>query len=276
MTRLKRFTPAQRLFHLLLMLSFVTQSATGLARMFIETSWGYFLASIFGGYQKALTLHKGAGIFMLVLVCVHVFYVLIMIDWRRFPKSVFGPDSLLPQRADLVQALQHVGWLLGMTKPPRFDRWGYWEKFDYWSVLWGIVILGGTGLILFDTIISSRYIPGWELNVALWIHRIESILAMAHVFIIHFIIGHLRRHSFPMDLAMFAGSVDLEKTRHERPAWVDRLEKNGALQDALVQNVPVSLRVVSYVFGFAVMFGCFYLLVNCLAIGAEMLGRFMR
>ncbi len=67
--------------------------------------------------------------------------------------------------------------------------------------------------------------PGWVFNVLLWVHRIEALLAIAHVTTIHFFIGHLRRHNFPMDLAMFEGSVDLEKARHERPAWVERMEQ---------------------------------------------------
>jgi cytochrome b subunit of formate dehydrogenase len=260
--RIKRFTPAQRLFHLLLMLSFATQAATGLSRLYIGTDWGRFLASLFGGYKQALTIHWWGGLFMLTLLGVHMLYVLSGIDWRRFPKSIYGPDSLLPRKEDLTQALQHVAWLLGLSKPPRFDRWGYWEKFDYLAVFWGICILGGTGLILFNPVFSSRYMPGWMLNVLLWVHRIEAILAMAHVFIIHFFISHIRRHNFPMDLAMFEGSVGMEKVRHERPAWVERLEEEGCLQNAITVSAPVTLRVVSYVFGFAIIIGCLYLLVN--------------
>jgi cytochrome b subunit of formate dehydrogenase len=259
MTRIKRFTAAQRLFHLLLMLSFVSQATTGLSMMYIEIDWGRSLAAFFGGY-----------IFMLYLFIIHAIYMLIKIDWQRFPKSVYGPDSLLPRWEDFGQALQHVGWLLGLRKAPRFDRWGYWEKFDYWAVFWGITILGGTGLILYNPMASSHYMPGWVLNVLLWVHRIEAILAMAHVFIIHFFIGHLRRHNFPMDLVMFDGSVDLEKVRHERPAWVERLELQGSLNGLLVQSSPLYLRVLYYALGFAIVIGCLYLLIQGLATGGQL------
>jgi cytochrome b subunit of formate dehydrogenase len=260
--RMRRFTPAQRIFHLLLLLCFFNQAASGLARLYIETDWGRFLAFIFGGYQGSLIVHKWAGIFMLVLFSAHVVYLLANIQWRRFPKSVYGSDSILPRWEDIGQALQHVLWFFGKSKPPQFDRWGYWEKFDYWAVFWGMIVLGVTGLILFNSVFSSYYIPGWSINIALWIHRIEAILAMAHVFIIHFFISHIRRHNFPMDLAMFEGSVGMEKVRHERPAWVERLEEEGCLQNAITVSAPVTLRVVSYVFGFAIIIGCLYLLVN--------------
>jgi len=65
--------------------------------------------------------------------------------------------------------------------------------------------------------------------------------------------------------AWFEGSVDMEKVRHERPAWVERMEHEGVLQSALVESVPVALRVVFYAFGFTMITGCIYLLVNALA-----------
>lgn len=259
--RVMRFTPLQRLFHLLLMLSFVTQAATGMARMFIETQWGRLLASVFGGYQWALTIHKGVGLFMLILFFIHVLHFLIRINWRRFPSCILGSDSLLPRPYDLRQALQHLGWFLGKPKPPNFGRWSYWEKFDYWAVFWGMIILGGTGLILTYSIRTTHVIPGWSLNVAFWVHRIEAILAIAHVFIVHFFIAHLRKHTFPMDRAIFEGSVDLNVARHERPAWIERLDQNGKLEDVMVAEATQGRRLLFYTIGCAIVaFGLFLLI----------------
>ncbi len=259
--RIKRFTPLQRLFHLLLMISFLIQSATGLARMYGQTSWGYHLGAIFGGYDAARSVHIYVGIFMIFGMAVHALYMLSKIDWRRLPGSLFGPDSLIPRPADIKQFFQHIGWFLGIGKSPEFDRWGYWEKFDYWAVFWGITIIGVTGLIMAYPYVSTRYMPGWGLNVAFWIHRIEALLAMAHLFIIHFFIAHLRRHNFPMDRAMFEGSADLEAVRHERPAWISRLKQVGELDGALVSEAMPVQRIFSYVFGFvAVAIGLFLLI----------------
>ena len=314
MTRIKRFTPIQRLFHVLLILSFVILSITGIARLYFSTEWGRYLASFVGGYHAARNIHKWTGLFMLALFCVHILYILTKINRRRFLSSVYGPDSMLPRVSDFGQVLQHICWILGInsllrfdrwglwnrldalllriirlpllnrlpylnnrdsllsdiTEPPRFDRWSYWEKFDYFGVIWGILVLGGTGLILYNYTESSRYMPGWGLNVALWVHRIEAILAMVHVFTIHFFIGHLRRENFPMDLTMFEGSVDLEKARHERPSWVERLEQRGTLQQHLTQSVSIPLRVIYYVFGFTIMSICLYLLINGLLNGMKL------
>lgn len=268
-TSIKRFTPVQRIFHLLLIVLFLGQASTGVARMYIETSWGKSLAWVFGGYEACLTIHKVLGIVLICCFMVHVIYLLFKVNWREFPGCLFRPDSLFPRPKDVKDFFQHIGWFFHIAKAPQFDRWGYWEKFDYWAVFWGIPILGLTGLLLAYSLAASRIIPGWGLNVAFWIHRIEAILAMAHVFIVHFFIGHLRRHTFPMDRAMFDGSADLAATRHERPAWVARLEETGRLQGSLIPEVWTGFRVLFYVFGYAAMVIGIFLLIGGLVNGTS-------
>jgi len=264
MTRIKRFTTPQRLFHIVLMISFLIQAATGLARMYIETRWGQQIAYLFGGYDAARTVHIYIGLLMLAGFLIHVIYLLVKLNWRRPVDELTGPDSLLPRPADVKHFFQHVGWFVGMRKAPEFDRWGYWEKFDYWAVFWGMVIIGFTGVMLAFPLATSRNLPGWSLNVAFWVHRIEALLAIGHVFIIHFFIGHLRKLNFPMDRAMFEGSVDLTHSRMERPAWIHRLEEDGVMDGLLVHEAAPGRRVVSYVFGFIALAAGIYLLVGAL------------
>jgi cytochrome b subunit of formate dehydrogenase len=229
--------------------------------MFIETNWGKALASVFGGYELCRTVHIYVGIFMICGFLLHGLYLVARINWREFPACLLGPDSLLPRPKDIRDFFQHIGWFLGMARAPQFDRWGYWEKFDYWAVFWGIPLLAVTGLLLAYPLTFSRIIPGWGLNVAFWVHRIEAILAMGHVFIIHFFVAHLRPHSFPMDRAMFEGSVDLEDTKHEKPAWVARLEQSGSVDTHLVAEAGIGRRALFYVVGYlAVAIGVFLLI----------------
>jgi hypothetical protein len=127
-----------------------------------------------------------------------------------------------------------------------------------------MTIIGITGLMMAYPLVTTRIVPGWALNVAFWVHRIEAILAMAHIFIIHFFIGHLRRHNFPMDRAMFEGSADLETVQHEKPAWIGRLEQSGELDGILVSEAMPVQRVIYYVFGFAAVAAGLFLLIGAL------------
>ena len=196
-TRLKRFSAADRLWHLGLVLVFMTLSVTGIAWMFYETSWGRGLGSLFGGYQGTLEVHRIAGLVMMAGFVAHILYMLTRIDWKGFPQSLMGPDTLVFQWVDVKGFFAHLGWIFGLREHPRFDRWSWWEKFDYWAVWWGLIIVGITGLMLYNPVLTSQFMPGWLLNVALWVHRIEAVLAMGHIFTIHFTVEHWRPSSIP-------------------------------------------------------------------------------
>lgn len=255
--RLKRFTPVQKWFHVLLMLSFLIQSVTGLARMYIQTEWGMVLAEPFGGYEGALGVHKFVGLFMLFLFFCHIVYAIFIL----FAHKINGEDLIWFRGNDLKQFFAHIRWMFG-GNTPRFERWGYWEKFDYWAVFWGMIILGATGVMLYNPLDTTAYFKGWSLNVALWVHRIEACLAMLHIFIIHFAIAHLRRHNFPMDRAMFGGDTNLESASEERPAWIARLRSSGDLEQRTVEDVPVAVAAFSYLVGLSAVALGIYLVIG--------------
>lgn len=264
-TRLKRFTPVHRLWHLGLILLFMTMSVTGIAWMYFETPWGRGLANLFGGYSDVLEIHRIAGLVLLAGLAMHVFYLVYRIDWKGFPRSLLGPETLVFQWVDVKGFFGHLGWIFGLNELPRFDRWSWWEKFDYWAVWWGLMIVGITGLMLYDPVLTSDYMPGWMLNMALWVHRIEAVLAMGHIFTIHFTVEHWRPSSFPFNASMFDGSMDLEEAKHEHPEWVARLEKEGRLDEAVVPPPPVPLRILYFVFGYSIILLGLFLLVFAIA-----------
>jgi len=244
-SRIKRFGITDRLFHLFLMLTFIMQTATGFSRLFITTGWGKKLSYVFGGYETALIIHKWVGALMIVGFLVHTIYLLTRIKWGNFVKSIFGPDSLVPNLYDVKHLWQRTLWIFGLGAPPRLNRWTYWEKFDYWAVYWGLPLLAITGLMLMYPLMTCRMLPGWSLNIAMLLHKAEALLAISYIFIVHFFIGHLRPSSFPMNEGMFSG-----------------LKEEGKLE-ALEATPPATwYRVIYYVFGYAVLIFGIYLIIN--------------
>jgi len=261
-TRIKRFSVTDRLFHLFLMLTFIIQTATGFGRLFITTGWGKQLSAVFGGYENALLIHKWVGALMMIGFVIHTVYLLTRVDWKNPIQSIFGPDSLVPNLQDFKDFGQRIKWLFGLGPRPALNRWTYWEKFDYWAVYWGLPLLAITGLMLMVPLLTSRFLPGWSLNIAVLLHRAEAILAVTYIFIVHFFVGHLRPTSFPMNEAMFSGNVSIDEAEEEKPAWVDRLRKQGKLETAGAE-APVSwYRAIYFVFGYIVLIFGVYLLIN--------------
>ncbi len=261
---IRRFSRLDRVFHVSLMLTFLIQTATGLSRLYITTSWGKGLSRVFGGYENALAVHQVVGVLMIAGFLAHVAYLLSKVDWRNPAQSFFGPDSLVPNLHDLKHFRQRVLWFFGKASPPRLDRWSYWEKFDYWAVFWGLPLLAVTGVMLMYPLASSRIFPGWVLNIAALLHRAEAVLAASYIFIVHFFIGHLRPFSFPMNEAMFAGGVELEEAMEEKPAWVERLVEEGRFEQARAQAPEQWYRIAYYLFGYSALIFGVYLLFNAI------------
>jgi len=262
--RIIRFNVLDRLFHVFIMVTFLIQALTGLGRLLITTSWGKAVTNLFGGYEGASSVHNTVGLLMIIGFVIHIAYILAKVEWRTWRRSLFDSDSLVPRKADVIHLGQRIRWFFGLGPPPAFDRWTYWEKFDYWAVFWGLPLLGLTGLLLMYPLATSRIMPGWVLNVLILLHRAEALLAMLYIFIIHFTIGHFRRGMFPMNECMFAGSVELEKEMEEKPLWIARLQEDGRLEEAVVPAPPRWYRILYLVFGYTALAVGLYLLLNIL------------
>jgi len=261
-TRIKRFSAVDRLFHVFLILTFITQTISGFSRLYVATSWGRRMTLIFGGYETSGEVHKWVGVIMIAGFVVHTIVLLAKIDWKHLIKSLFGPDSIVPNLQDFKHLKEQILWFFGRGPAPRFDRWTYFEKFDYWAVYWGMPLLAVTGLMLMFPLAASKLVPGWFLNISQLLHRAEAILAVSYIFIVHFFVGHLRPSSFPMNEAMFAGSITMATAEEEKPGWVERLTREHRQIALNVPSPPAWYRVAYYLFGYAVLTTGIYLLIN--------------
>jgi cytochrome b subunit of formate dehydrogenase len=230
----RRFSRTDRILHGFLMLSFLGLALTGLPLLFSHAGWASRLARLLGGFGAAGGAHRVFATIMIVVFSTHLARVLRRLVIGRDYSVIWGPTSLVPQPRDLADILQHFAWFVGQGKRPAFDRYTYWEKFDYWAVFWGMAIIGGSGLMLWFPETFSRVLPGWVFNIALLIHGEEALLAVGFIFTIHFFNSHLRPEKFPMDMVIFTGRVTEDELAHERPAEYDRLAESGELESLLV------------------------------------------
>ncbi|WP_078476981.1 cytochrome b/b6 domain-containing protein [Solemya elarraichensis gill symbiont] len=156
---IERFTRSERWMHTVLVISFMALSGTGVAWMYIETGLGETLAWPFGGGDGAVWLHRLFGLFLMTVFTAHVVYLVrsALVGKRAY---LSGPDSLVWTWSDFKAVHQHMAWLFGRREHPVFDRWSWWQKFDYWAVWWGLLIVGTTGLVMFDSVLTTSVLPG--------------------------------------------------------------------------------------------------------------------
>ena len=232
----RRFTPKQRVMHLILVVSFLTLALTGLPVKFGEAPFAQWIANNIVGFEAAATLHRVAGITLSALFLFHVLDLAYQILVKKKKGLLWGPNSMVPNGKDVSDFFQHVAYFLYLRKtPPKFDRWTYWEKFDYFAVFWGMVIIGVSGLALMFPTGASSVISGPGLNLAHLVHSEEALLATAFIFVVHFFNSNLRPTAFPIDDVIFTGGQSLERLKEERPAEYERLEASGELEALMAE-----------------------------------------
>ena len=226
----RRFAPIERVMHSALMLTFVGCALSGLPLLFSDRPWAVTLAKTLGGFQGAGLIHGICAVVMIIVFVSHVVRVFAKAFTGGNALNVFwGPDSMVPQLQDGIDLVNSFKWFVGLGPRPQFDRWTYWEKFDYWAVFWGMAIIGGSGLLLWFPMFFAKLLPGWIFNIASLVHGEEALLAVCFIFTFHFFNGHLRPDKFPMDTVIFTGRISEHEMKHERAVQFERLAREGRL-----------------------------------------------
>jgi cytochrome b subunit of formate dehydrogenase len=253
----QRFRPIWRIAHLVFAISVMLLVMTGTAVLFADTAWAKFIMSAFGSPKVTAIVHRTSAAIMLGIFFAQLIYFSIRIgrNWRTF--NWFGATSLVPRWQDLTDMLAMFRWFFGQGPRPVFDRWTYWEKFDYWAVFWGMAIIGGSGLMLWFPNVTASLLPGWAFNVATLVHGEEAILAAVFLFTVHFFNNHFRPDKYPPpDIVMFTGTVALEEFRREHALEYNRLVETGELAKHLVDAPSRPLTLGSRILGITlIIFG---------------------
>ncbi len=251
---IRRFTWQWRLTHLLLVFAVMTLVLTGTTVLYADSFWAPTMMKLLGGPKVAGIIHRIAATTFGVIFFGHIaaaFYKIFVIERGRF--QWFGPHSLIPNKKDWYDFIGMVKWFFGKGQRPIFDRWTYWEKFDYWAPFWGMFIIGISGLTLWFPVFFGRFLPGWVFNVATIIHGEEAFLAAVFLFTVHFFNCHFRPEKFPVDVIMFTGSQTLSEFQHERPLEYARLVSEGTLEQYLVGAPSAKMAGYSRILGLALI-----------------------
>ena len=248
----RRFKPWHRITHLFVVLSFLSLAVTGMALKFPDTKIFDLITRCLGGPGVTGVIHRIGAIITFGYFGVHLFFIIRMLIRKEITlKGLLHEDyTLLPTMRDAAQLKQNFLWFFGKAEKPKFGRWTYFEKFDYFAVFWGVGIIGTTGLILWFPEIATLILPGWVINVATVIHSDEALLATAFIFTIHFFNTHFRPGIFPMDPVIFTGRIPLEEFKTERPHEYQQLLDSGELDKYLVDAPSKWVAWSALIFGF--------------------------
>ncbi len=207
----KRFTFNQLVQHWIMIGTFMLLVVTGMAVKFPDSWWSPVIINLVGGFEMRTQIHHAAGIGMVLLGIYHVVFH-VFID-----KESILERKVWPTLKDAKDFWQTILFYLGRADPPKYGRYSWKEKFDYWGAFWGMVMLCVTGLIMMFPFVAMNYIPYAYVHLSTIIHTDEALLATLFIFIVHWWNVHYSPEVFPMSKAWLTGNLSEEQMRHEHP-----------------------------------------------------------
>ena len=215
-----RFPISYRIQHIIMMLSFLTLIFTGLPILFPESGFFKGIFNTPGSFQLRGLIHRGAAIVLITLVIVHTIFVLTS---RRARKDLV---EMVPRIKDYQDFRQLIAFNLGRTKErPAYARFNFIEKFEYLAVVWGSIVMGVTGFVLWFPGWSMRHMPKLGLDVSAAIHGYEAALAFLAIIIWHLYSVIFSPEVWPMSKVWLTGELTEEEMQHHHPLELEKLKE---------------------------------------------------
>jgi cytochrome b subunit of formate dehydrogenase len=234
-----RMTLAERVQHGLLILTFFTLMATGLPLFFYDFKFFKWLVPSGRAFAIRGVLHRVAAIVLVMNLLWHIVYTVFTARGRANFKA------MIPRLRDARDAFEQFFHNLGITRlarrfgigkkffaahpywlfeeAPRYDRYNFVEKFEYWAVAWGSVIMIVSGFFMWQVELSLHIFPLWVHNIFIVVHGYEALLAFLAIIIWHMYNVHLNPEAFPMSKIWLNGKITGRELRTLHPLEYERI-----------------------------------------------------
>ncbi len=228
-----RMNKSERIQHFLLLTSFITLILTGFGLKFPEAFWVKWIVYVIGehAFEARGIVHRIASLVMIAASLYHLYYILFTVRGKQLVRD------FLPRKQDLTDFKDSMFYLLGKTdEKPRMGRFSYIEKMEYWAVVWGTVIMGATGFILWFENIFLKYVGTTGMDISTTIHYYEAILASLAILVWHFYFIFVNPDVAPMNKAWSQGYLTREQMEHEHPLELEEIENQRNKEIAEDEN----------------------------------------
>jgi formate dehydrogenase gamma subunit len=219
----------ERIQHGLLLVSFTTLVLTGFALKFPDAWWVTPIRNLSPVmFELRGILHRIAGVVMVVASLYHVWYVFAV------PRGKQLLRDMLPDRSDLTDLIGVLKYNAGLSSTkPKFGRFSYVEKAEYWALIWGTIVMAATGFILWfdNTFIGLLTKLGWD--VARTIHYYEAWLATLSIIVWHFYFVIFNPETYPLNLAFWKGTLTEEEMLEEHPLALEEMMRKEVAEAVL-------------------------------------------
>jgi formate dehydrogenase gamma subunit len=223
----QRFTGSMIYQHMVVTIAFIVLVVTGFALRYPDAWWVSILNFFNMDEAARSTIHRIAAVLLIYISFHHAAYLFFT---RKGKKEL---KELMPNKDDLKDIGANVKFHLGKSeKKPRFGRFDYTEKAEYWALVWGTVVMAMTGFILWFPTFFTQFLPSWVVKVAETIHLYEAWLATLAIVVFHFFFVIFHPEQYPMSFTWLTGKMTVKECQEHHAEWYDciapELRRDGA------------------------------------------------
>lgn len=216
--KMKRFGLYRITEHQLNMVAFFALVITGLSQKFHSYDLSQWIIINLGGIDSVRLIHRYTGLLFSLLVVSHIAIASIGLIVRKWQAT------MVINKKDFTDAIDNLKYYFGVTDhPARCDRYDYKQKFEYWGVVVGGILMIVTGLILWFPTVIVKYLPGEFIPAAKAAHTNEALLAFLVIVTWHLYNSIFSPEVFPLDTSIFSGKISVERMKHEHPLEYERI-----------------------------------------------------
>jgi cytochrome b subunit of formate dehydrogenase/mono/diheme cytochrome c family protein len=210
-----RFSLAQRVEHIVLLLSFSILGLTGLPQKYPLSPISQAIVEGLGGIENVRVIHRIAA----TVFIIEAIYHLVVLGYKLYVRRLEA--SMVPTIKDGTDALESIQYNLGLRdKSPKMPRYNFTEKAEYWAMLWGLLVMAVTGFMLWNPIATTNFLSGEFIPAAKVAHGAEAVLAVLAIILWHFWHVHLRL----FNKSIFTGRIDRHAMEDEHGLELTQIE----------------------------------------------------
>lgn len=227
--KFKRFTLNQRIEHIIFFTTFILLAYTGFPLKFPDEWWSRWMIASVGGFDNRTLIHHFSGLLMIGISVYHVVYHLLL----EKPRT-----DVLFNLKDVNDFWQQILYSIKYTdKHPNFGRYTWKQKFEYFGAGFGAVVMGFTGILMWQPFEAMKYLPIGFIQIANLFHTWEAVLASLAVFIGHLYDEHFEK--FP-NMSWITGNLPEEEMKHEHPAEYEMIMLNNP---DMIKNIQIDKKI---------------------------------
>ncbi len=218
-TRYRRFSTARIIEHWLQLITFSVLVVTGLSQKFYTLGLAQWFIMHLGGIDMVRLVHRGTGILFSLAVALHIGAAAVGIVYKRWQ------PSLIITKDDIANAIHNVKYYLGSKNYPAMSgKYNYTQKFEYWGILTGGLLMVATGAVLWQPLIATRFVTGEIIPASKVLHTNEALVVFLIIAVWHIYNAIFSPGVFPLNTSIFTGYLSRERMAHEHLLELARIE----------------------------------------------------